>query len=56
MRLDFPVFLLILTCVMFTLRLVAPNNAVIAISATVLMPLADLNGVNPWVIGFIILT
>ncbi len=56
MRLDFPVFLLILTCVMFMLRLVAPNNAVIAISATVLMPLADLNGVNPWVIGFIILT
>jgi di/tricarboxylate transporter len=56
MRLDFPAFLLILSCVMFALRLVAPNNAVIAISATVLMPLADLNGVNPWVIGFIILT
>ena len=56
MRLNFPAFLLMLTCVMFALRLVAPNNAVIAVSATVLMPLADLNGVNPWVIGFIILT
>lgn len=56
MRSNFPAFLVILTCVMFALRLVAPNNAVIAVSATVLMPLADLNGVNPWVIGFIILT
>ncbi|HEX4329768.1 MAG TPA: SLC13 family permease [Burkholderiales bacterium] len=56
MRTNFPAFLLILSCVMFALRLVAPNNAVIAVSATVLMPLADLNGVNPWVIGFIILT
>ena len=56
MRTNFPAFLLMLTCVMFALRLVAPNNAVIAVSATVLMPLADLNGVNPWVIGFIILT
>ena len=56
MRTDFPAFLLILSCVMFALRFVAPNNAVIAVSATVLMPLADLNGVNPWVIGFIILT
>jgi di/tricarboxylate transporter len=56
MRTNFPAFLLILSCVMFALRFVAPNNAVIAISATVLMPLADLNGVNPWVIGFIILT
>jgi len=56
MRLNFPAFLLMLTCVMFALRLVAPNNAVIAVSATVLMPLADLNGVNPWVVGFVILT
>jgi divalent anion:Na+ symporter, DASS family len=41
--------------VLFTIRLVAPINAAVSISAAILLPLADLNGVNPWLVGFVIL-
>jgi DASS family divalent anion:Na+ symporter len=46
---------LVLTGVLFAIRLVAPINAAVSISAAILMPLADLNGVNPWLVGFVIL-
>lgn len=55
MRGDFPLFVLILTALLFTLRLFAPINAAVSISAAILLPLADLNGVNPWLVGFVIL-
>ena len=55
MRTNFPLFILILTGVLFTIRLVAPINAAVSISAAILLPLADLNGVNPWLVGFVIL-
>lgn len=37
------------------IRLVFPNTATIAICATIFMPIASHVGVNPWVIGFILL-
>ena len=55
MRTDFPLFILVLTGVLFSIRLVAPINAAVSISAAILLPLADLNGVNPWLVGFVIL-
>ncbi len=55
MRLNFPLFVLVLTGVLFAIRLVAPINAAVSISAAILLPLADLNGVNPWLVGFVIL-
>jgi divalent anion:Na+ symporter, DASS family len=56
MKSNFYAFVAILTLVLFVLRLFAPINAVVSIAATILMPLAEINGVNPWVVGFIILT
>ena len=55
MRGNFPLFVLILTSLLFTLRLFAPINAAVSISAAIMLPLADLNGVNPWLVGFVIL-
>ena len=56
MKQNFPLFLALLTGMLFIMRIFAPINAVVSISATVLMPLAELSGVNPWIVGFIILT
>ena len=53
---NFPLFVGLLVGVLSMMRLFAPINAVVAIAATVLMPLADIHGVSPWVVGFIILT
>jgi DASS family divalent anion:Na+ symporter len=36
-------------------RLVVPNSACIAIFVTVLIPMAQTSGVNPWVVGFVVL-
>lgn len=55
MRTQLPVFILILCGIIFVLRLAVPTSATAAIAATVFMPLAEINGINPWVIGFIIL-
>ncbi|MDX8400515.1 MAG: anion permease [Gallionellaceae bacterium] len=55
MRSSFSLFLAILFCVIFVIRLVFPNTATIAICATIFMPLASQVGVNPWVIGFTLL-
>lgn len=56
MRDNFPLFVGLLVGVLSLMRLFAPINAVVAIAATVLMPLAEIHGVSPWVVGFIILT
>jgi DASS family divalent anion:Na+ symporter len=52
---NFEVFVLLLFVLIALIRLAVPINATIVILAAVLMPLAELSGVNPWVVGFIIL-
>ncbi|MCI5157929.1 MAG: TRAP transporter large permease subunit [Candidatus Electrothrix sp. AUS1_2] len=55
MKNDFYLFVPLLSiCTMF-LRLFIPNTATVAILSSVLFPIALSNGINPWVIGFIIL-
>ncbi|RTL51173.1 MAG: cyclic nucleotide-binding domain-containing protein, partial [Rhodocyclaceae bacterium] len=55
MRTDLDLFLLALFAVLFVVRLAVPISATIVIAATVFMPLAEIHGVNPWVIGMAIL-
>ncbi len=55
MHTDFSLFILLLSVVIFVMRLAVPISATIVIMATILMPVAVHYGVNPWVIGFIIL-
>lgn len=55
MRDNFYLFVLMLFGLIFIIRLAVPISATIVILATVFMPLAEINGVNPWVVGFIIL-
>lgn len=55
MHTNFSLFILILAGVTFAIRLVVPISATIVILATVMMPVAVHYGVNPWVVGFIIL-
>ena len=52
---SFALFVAILAAVIFVVRLVMPNTATIAICATIFMPIAERVGINPWVIGFVIL-
>ncbi|MCG6551460.1 MAG: anion permease [Candidatus Magnetominusculus sp. LBB02] len=55
MSYDFGVFVMMLAGIMFVLRLAMPINAAIVLMAAVLMPLADVAGLNSWLVGFIIL-
>ncbi|QWR76965.1 SLC13 family permease [Candidatus Magnetomonas plexicatena] len=55
MHYNFGVFVLILTVIMFVMRIVMPINAAIVLIAAVFMPLADIAGLNSWLVGFIIL-
>lgn len=55
MRTNFELFVLILFVITFVIRLAVPISATIVIMATVFMPIAEVSGVNPWVVGFIIL-
>lgn len=55
MKNQFPVFVLILTLTVIVMRLFVPTNTVVAILASVLFPMAQALGVNPWVVGFILL-
>jgi di/tricarboxylate transporter len=48
-------FFLLLSLVMMAIRLVLPMSPAIAIAATVLMPMADAQGISSWVVGFAIL-
>jgi DASS family divalent anion:Na+ symporter len=54
-RTNFPLFVLLLSVCIFVLRLFIPNNATVAILASVFLPIAEISGINPWVVGFIIL-
>ncbi len=55
MKDNFYIFVPLLSISTMLLRLFIPNTATVAILASVLFPIALLNGMNPWVIGFIIL-
>jgi hypothetical protein len=55
MRDNFGLFVLMLFGVIFVIRLAVPISATIVILATLFMPLAENYGVNPWVVGFVIL-
>lgn len=52
---NFSLFVLLLAGVVFVIRLAVPISATIVIMATILMPVATHYGVNPWVVGFIVL-
>ena len=52
---NFSLFVLLLSSSILLLRLFIPNNATVAILASVFLPIAEVSGINPWVVGFIIL-
>lgn len=55
MRTDLRLFVLLLFGALFVIRLAVPISATIVIVATVLIPLAEIQGANPWVIGMVVL-
>lgn len=55
MRDSFGLFVLMLFGVIFIIRLAVPIGATIVILGALLIPLAEIYGVNPWVMGFVIL-
>ncbi len=55
MKNDFYLFILILFFIVLIVRFVFPNKTTIAILATILIPLAESNGIHPWLIGLMIL-
>ena len=52
---DFGRFVLLLAAAIFVVRLALPINATVVIFATLLVPTATANGVNPWLVGFLVL-
>lgn len=52
---DLGLFVVVLAGVLFAVRLVLPINATAVIFLTLLMPAAHASGVNPWIIGFMVL-
>jgi divalent anion:Na+ symporter, DASS family len=55
MRTNFYLFVFLLFIVINLIRIAVPINATIVILASILMPVAEVNGINAWVVGFIIL-
>lgn len=56
MREDFSLFVFLLIVSILLVRIIVPNNAAVILFVTIFLPMADQTGMNPWVIGFIILT
>jgi len=56
MQQNFAYFVLILFVAISLVRLIVPNNATIAMFCTILLPLAQTSGINPWVVGYLVLT
>jgi DASS family divalent anion:Na+ symporter len=48
-------FLLLSSLVIFLVRLVVPNNATIILMCSIFFPIAAAQGINAWVIAFIVL-
>ena len=55
MRTNFSLFILLLFALITVIRLAVPINATVVIMAAIFMPLAEISGINPWVLGFVIL-
>lgn len=55
MRGQFEWFILILYVMIMLIRFALPNTATVALFATILLPLATINGINPWIVGVLIL-
>lgn len=55
MHSNFNLFVLLLFVAINLIRIAVPINATIVIFASILMPVAEVNGINAWVVGFIIL-
>ena len=55
MALNFGTFIVLLAVVTSVLRLFLPITTAGVLIASVFMPLAELNGVSPWVVGFVIM-
>ncbi len=55
MKNQFWLFVIILSVTIIVLRFFVPTNTAVAILASVLFPMAQALGVNPWVVGFILL-
>ncbi len=56
MRENFMLFVFLLFILITLVRFAIPNNATVVIFATIFIPIAQISGINPWIIGFIILT
>lgn len=52
---DFNTFVLALSAAVLIVRLSLPINSTVLIFAAALLPIANTSGVNPWLIGFVIL-
>ncbi|MBP7332494.1 MAG: hypothetical protein BWY65_01937 [Firmicutes bacterium ADurb.Bin373] len=52
---NFPFFVLLLCLGVLLIQLLIPYGTTVAIFATVFIPMAQAAGINPWLIGFIIL-
>jgi DASS family divalent anion:Na+ symporter len=48
-------FLLLASMIIFLIRLVVPNNATIILMCSIFLPIAAAQGINAWVIAFIVL-
>jgi len=51
----FALYILVLSAEVLLVRFLLPANATVALFCVVLLPLAEANGVNPWVVGFCVL-
>jgi len=52
---NFLFFIMILSVIIILIRLILPANATVALLCAILMPVAQANGINPWIVGFSIL-
>lgn len=53
---NFSLFIIIFLGTILFVRLFLPNNATVAIFATILIPMAESQGINPWLIGILLLS
>ncbi len=52
---DIYLFAIALAAAIFIIRLIVPNNATVILMCTLLLPIADEQGVSPWVVAFYVL-
>lgn len=55
MRDDFATFTLLLFVCILGVRFLLPNTPTVAVLATIFIPMAQVNSINPWIVGVLIL-